>query len=64
MKNKLRVLRAIHEWPQADLAVRLGISRSSVNAIENGKFAPSLPLAFRIARVFDLPIEEIFEEEG
>ena len=64
MKNKLRVLRAIHGWTQADLAARLDISRNSVNAIENGKFDPSLPLAFRIARVFELPIEEIFEAEG
>ncbi len=64
MKNKLRVLRAVRGWTQADLAARLGISRNSANAIENGKFDPSLPLAFRIARLFDLPIEQVFEDDG
>lgn len=60
MKNRLRVLRAERGWSQADLAERLSVSRQSVNAIETGKYDPSLPLAFRIARLFDLPIEAIF----
>lgn len=60
MKNRLRVLRAERDWRQLDLAEQLGISRQSVNAIETGKYDPSLPLAFRIAEVFTLPIEEIF----
>jgi putative transcriptional regulator len=60
MKNRLRVLRAEREWSQQDLADRLEVSRQSVNAIETGKYAPSLPLAFRIADLFDLPIEAIF----
>ncbi|MFB0612374.1 helix-turn-helix transcriptional regulator [Aurantiacibacter poecillastricola] len=60
MKNRLRVLRAEREWSQQDLAERLEVSRQSVNAIETGKYDPSLPLAFRIADVFDLAIEEIF----
>ena len=64
MKNRLRVLRAEREWSQADLANRLGVSRQTVNAIETGKYDPSLPLAFRIARLFELSIEEIFEDEG
>ena len=63
MKNRLRVLRAERDWSQADLAHRLEISRQSVNAIETGKYDPSLPLAFRIARLFDLPIEKIFSDE-
>lgn len=63
MKNRLRVLRAIREWSQQDLAEKLGVSRQSVNAIETGKYDPSLPLAFRIADVFELTIEEIFERE-
>ena len=63
MKNRLKVLRAERKWSQADLAERLEISRQSVNAIETGKFDPSLPLAFRIARLFDLTIEAIFEED-
>lgn len=62
MKNKLRVLRAERNWSQADLAERLGVSRQSVNAIETGKFDPSLPLAFRIARLFGGTIESIFIE--
>ncbi|MGD1211836.1 MAG: helix-turn-helix transcriptional regulator [Candidatus Acidiferrales bacterium] len=61
MKNRLRVLRAEHEWSQADLAARLKVSRQTVNAIETGKYDPSLPLAFRIAEVFNQPIEAIFE---
>lgn len=64
MKNRLKVLRAERNWSQGDLAERLQVSRQSVNAIETGKYDPSLPLAFRIARVFDLPIESIFEDEA
>ncbi|MDJ0708832.1 MAG: helix-turn-helix transcriptional regulator [Woeseiaceae bacterium] len=60
MKSRLRVLRAERKWSQQDLARQLEVSRQSVNAIETGKYDPSLPLAFRIADVFDLPIEEIF----
>lgn len=60
MKNRLKVLRAERDWSQADLADRLAISRQSVNAIETGKYDPSLPLAFRIADLFDMAIEEIF----
>ncbi len=63
MKNRLRVLRAEREWSQQDLADRLDVSRQSVNAIETGKYDPSLPLAFRIADVFALRIEEIFLRE-
>ncbi len=62
MKNRIRVLRAERNWTQADLAARLEVSRNSVNAIENGKYDPSLPLAFRIADVFGLRIEEIFDK--
>jgi putative transcriptional regulator len=62
VKNRLKVLRAERDWSQADLAERLDVSRQSVNAIETGKYDPSLPLAFRIARLFELPIEEIFED--
>ncbi len=61
MKNRLRVLRAEREWSQSDLAERLGVSRQSVNAIETGKYDPSLPLAFRIADLFALRIEDVFE---
>lgn len=63
MKNRLRVLRAERGWSQADLAERLDVARQSVNAIETGKFDPSLPLAFRIARLFNLKVEEIFDDE-
>jgi putative transcriptional regulator len=63
MKNRLRVLRAEREWSQADLAQRLEVSRQSVNAIETGKFDPSLPLAFKLARLFETTIEGIFLEE-
>jgi putative transcriptional regulator len=63
MKNRLKVLRAERNWSQADLAGQLEVSRQSVNAIETGKFDPSLPLAFKLARLFGLPIEEIFAEE-
>ena len=61
MKNRLRVLRAELSWSQAELAVQLGVSRQTVNAIETGKYDPSLPLAFSIARMFKRRIEEIFE---
>ncbi len=65
MKNRLRVLRAEREWSQADLAEKLGASRQTINAIETGRYDPSLPLAFKIARLFGLHIEEIFiDEEG
>ncbi len=64
MKNELRVLRAQRNWSQADLAERLGISRQSVNAIETGKYDPSLPLAFKLARVFDTTIESIFSDQS
>ena len=60
MKNRLKVLRAERDWSQSDLAERLQVSRQSVNAIETGKYDPSLPLAFRIADLFGLPIEDIF----
>ena len=60
MTNNLKVLRAMRDWSQQDLAERLAVSRQSVNAIETGKYDPSLPLAFRIAELFDLPIENIF----
>lgn len=60
MRNRLRVLRAEREWSQQDLSDRLGVSRQSVNAIETGKYDPSLPLAFRIADLFAMPIEDIF----
>lgn len=60
MKNRLPVLRAEHGWSQAELARRLGVSRQTVNAIETGRYDPSLPLAFAIARVFDSAIEQIF----
>jgi len=63
VKNRLKVLRAERDWSQADLAARLDVSRQSVNAIETGKYDPSLPLAFRIARLFGLPIEAIFADE-
>ena len=64
VKNRLRVLRAERNWSQADLAERLQVSRQSVNAIETGRFDPSLPLAFKLAKLFDARIEEIFEAEG
>ena len=63
MKNRLKVLRAERNWSQQELANRLGVSRQSVNAIETGKYDPSLPLAFKIADVFGLIIEDIFEKE-
>ncbi|MDQ2954671.1 MAG: helix-turn-helix transcriptional regulator [Pseudomonadota bacterium] len=60
MNNNLKVLRAMRDWSQSDLADRLAVSRQSVNAIETGKYDPSLPLAFRIAELFESPIEDIF----
>lgn len=63
MKNRLKVLRAERDWSQADLAERLKVSRQSVNAIETGKYDPSLPLAFRIADLFEMAIEEIFHRD-
>lgn len=60
MNNRLKILRAERNWSQSDLADRLGVSRQSVNAIETGKYDPSLPLAFRIAELFGLSIEEVF----
>jgi len=63
MKNQLRVLRAQRGWSQADLAERLEVSRQSVNAIETGKYDPSLPLAFKLAKVFETSIEEVFQDE-
>ena len=64
MKNSLRVLRAERRWSQADLAERLGVSRQTVNAIETGRYDPSLPLAFSISRLFEQPIERIFFFDG
>ena len=64
MNNRLRVLRAERSWSQADLATKLEVSRQSVNAIETGKYDPSLPLAFRIARLFEAHIEEIFQDDA
>ena len=63
MKNRLKVLRAERDWSQADLAERLDVSRQSVNALETGKYDPSLPLAFKIAKLFGLTIEQIFQED-
>ncbi|MCP9221954.1 helix-turn-helix transcriptional regulator [Erythrobacter sp. LQ02-29] len=63
MKNRLKVLRAERDWSQQDLADRLEVSRQSVNAIEKGRYDPSLPLAFRIAELFAMPIESIFSKD-
>lgn len=63
MKNRLKVLRAERDWTQARLADALEVSRQTVNAIETGKYDPSLPLAFKLARLFQIPIEEIFESD-
>ena len=62
MKNRLKVLRAERNWSQAELAGRLDVSRQAVNAIETGKYDPSRPLAFKLARLFDMKIEEIFDD--
>lgn len=64
MKNRLKVLRAERDWTQAQLADLLEVSRQTVNAIEKGKFDPSLPLAFKAARLFGMPIEAIFQDEA
>lgn len=64
MENRLRVLRAERKWSQAFLAEQLGVSRQSINAIETGKYDPSLPLAFAIARLFGQSIENIFQDEA
>lgn len=64
MKNRLKVLRAERNWSQADLADRAGVSRQAINAVETGKFDPSLPLAFTLAEVFGLRIEDIFDPKG
>jgi putative transcriptional regulator len=63
MKNRIRVLRAERQWSQAELADRVRVSRNSINSVENGKFDPSLPLAFRIADAFGLTIEQVFERD-
>ena len=63
MKNRIRVLRAEKGWSQAELAEKVGVSRNSINAVENGKFDPSLPLAFRIVELFELKIEDVFLRE-
>lgn len=63
MKNRIRTLRTERGWTQADLATHLDVSRNSVNAIENGKYDPSLPLAFKISELFGLPIEKIFQND-
>lgn len=64
MKNRLRVLRAERNWSQAELAQKLEVSRQSINAIETGKYDPSLPLAFKLARVFNTTIEAVFNDEA
>ena len=64
MKNRLKVLRAERDWTQAALANALDVSRQTINAIEKGKFDPSLPLAFKVARLFELSIEDIFDDQA
>lgn len=64
MKNNLRELRAAREWSQSDLADKLGVSRQTINAIETGKYDPSLPLAFKMAKLLKMPIEDIFDPTG
>ena len=64
MKNRLKVLRAERDWSQAELADRLAVSRQTVNALETGKYDPSLPLAFKIARLFGLRIEDVFDPQA
>ena len=63
MRNRLKVLRAERDWTQADLADKLEVSRQTINAIEKGKFDPSLPLAFKISRLFTMPIEDLFQDD-
>jgi putative transcriptional regulator len=63
MKNKLRELRAAKDWSQSDLAEKLEVSRQTIHAIETGKYDPSLPLAFKVAKLFKLPIEEVFDPQ-
>jgi putative transcriptional regulator len=63
VKNRIADLRSERSWTQADVAVKVGVSRQTINAIETGKFDPSLPVAFRLARVFDLRIDELFLDE-
>ena len=63
MRNRIRILRAEKEWSQAQLASQVGVSRNSINSVENGKFDPSLPLAFRIAHAFGLSVEEVFNKQ-
>ena len=64
MKNRLKVLRAERDWSQAELADQLSVSRQTVNALETGKYDPSLPLAFKIARLFGKRIEDVFDDDG
>lgn len=64
MRNRITELRAQRSWTQLELATRIGVSRQTINAIETGKFDPSLPVAFRLAREFELTIEEVFSDEG
>jgi len=64
MKNRIRVLRAERRWTQAELGERINVSRNSINAIENGRHDPSLPLAFRIAKEFELSVYQVFEDES
>jgi putative transcriptional regulator len=64
MKNRLRVLRAEQNWSQAELGMRVGVSRQAINAIETGRYDPGLPLAMKIARAFDRRVEDVFELEG
>ena len=64
MKNRLRVLRAEHDWSQAELAEKVGVSRQTINSIETEKYEPSLSLAFKLARLFEMKIEEIFSDAG
>jgi putative transcriptional regulator len=64
MKNRIRVLRAERDWSQGEVADRLGIARQTVNALETGKYAPSLPLAFKISKLFAKPVEDIFDPDS
>ena len=63
MKNRLKILRAERDWTQAQLSIEVDVSRQTINAIEKGKFDPSLPLAFKIARLFEMSIEDIFQDD-